>query len=33
MKATIDVSQPTVDIRDVAQAALLAEAHGHTGER
>ena len=29
----IDVSQPTVDIRDVAEAALLAEAHGRVGER
>ena len=29
----IDVSQPTVDIRDVAQAALLAEQHGRPGER
>ena len=29
----IDVSQPTVDIRDAAEAALLAEAHGRPGER
>lgn len=29
----IDVGQPTVDIRDVAQAALLAELHGRAGER
>ena len=33
LKVAVDVSQPTVDIRDVAEAALLAEAHGHTGER
>jgi dihydroflavonol-4-reductase len=33
VKAAIDVSQPTVDIRDVAEAALLAETHGKTGER
>ena len=33
LKVAVDVSQPTVDIRDVADAALLAEAHGHTGER
>ena len=33
VKVTIDVSQPTVDIRDVAQAALLAETGGHLGER
>jgi dihydroflavonol-4-reductase len=32
-KVTIDVSQPTVDIRDVAQAALLAETYGRIGER
>ncbi|MFT3965614.1 MAG: NAD-dependent epimerase/dehydratase family protein [Sphingobium sp.] len=32
-KAAIAVSQPTVDIRDVAEAALLAERHGRTGER
>ena len=29
----IDVGQPTVDIRDVAEAALLAEAHGRLGQR
>ena len=28
-----DVSQPTVDIRDAAQAALLAERYGRNGER
>lgn len=33
LKLAVDVSQPTVDIRDVAAAALLAEAHGRTGER
>ena len=33
LKVAIDVGQPTVDIRDVAEAALLAEAHGHTGSR
>jgi dihydroflavonol-4-reductase len=33
MKVTVDVSQPTVDIRDVAEAALLAETHGRLGER
>jgi len=33
LKVTIDVGQPTVDIRDVAQAALLAETHGRIGER
>ena len=33
LKLAVDVSQPTVDIRDVAQAALLAEQHGRTGER
>jgi dihydroflavonol-4-reductase len=33
MKAAIDVGQPTVDIRDVAEAALLAEANGRPGER
>ncbi len=32
-KVTVDVSQPTVDIRDVAQAALLAEVKGSFGER
>lgn len=29
----MDVSQPTVDIRDAAQAALLAEQYGRVGER
>lgn len=29
----VDVGQPTVDIRDVAEAALLAETRGRTGER
>lgn len=29
----VDVSQPTVDIRDVAEAALLAETRGRLGER
>ena len=33
VKATLDVSQPTVDIRDAAQAALLAEQYGRVGER
>jgi dihydroflavonol-4-reductase len=33
MKVVVDVAQPTVDIRDVAQAALLAETHGRLGER
>ena len=33
LKVAVDVSQPTVDIRDVAEAALLAEAHGRVGER
>lgn len=33
MKAAVDVGQPTVDIRDVAEAALLAEAKGRAGER
>jgi dihydroflavonol-4-reductase len=32
-KVAVDVSQPTVDIRDVAEAALLAEVHGRSGER
>ena len=32
-RVAIDVGQPTVDIRDVAEAALLAEAHGQIGER
>jgi dihydroflavonol-4-reductase len=33
LKVAVDVSQPTVDIRDVAEAALLAEARGKPGER
>ncbi|MDT0509772.1 NAD-dependent epimerase/dehydratase family protein [Novosphingobium sp. MMS21-SN21R] len=33
VRVAIDVSQPTVDIRDVAEAALLAEVHGRVGER
>lgn len=33
MKAAVDVGQPTVDIRDVAEAALIAEAKGRPGER
>lgn len=33
VKVTIGVSQPTVDIRDVAQAALQAETQGRIGER
>jgi dihydroflavonol-4-reductase len=33
VKVTIDVSQPTVDIRDVAEAALSAEVRGRLGER
>ncbi len=32
-RATVDVSQPTVDVRDAAQAALLAEQYGRVGER
>ncbi|GGA37193.1 NAD-dependent epimerase/dehydratase family protein [Sphingomonas psychrolutea] len=32
-KIALDVAQPTVDIRDVAQAALAAEICGRTGER
>ncbi|MCB1688743.1 MAG: NAD-dependent epimerase/dehydratase family protein [Halioglobus sp.] len=31
--STVDTGAPTVDIRDVAQAALLAETHGRVGER
>jgi dihydroflavonol-4-reductase len=31
--ATVDTGSPVVDIRDVAQAALLAETHGRAGER
>ena len=33
VRIAIDVSQPTVDIRDVAEAALLAEVNGQIGER
>jgi dihydroflavonol-4-reductase len=33
MKAALDAGAPTVDIRDVAEAALLAETRGRTGER
>ena len=33
MKVAVDVAQPTVDIRDVAAAALLAETYGTPGER
>ena len=33
VKATLDVGAPPVDIRDAAQAALLAEEHGRFGER
>lgn len=33
LNAVLDVAQPTVDIRDVAEAALLAETHGRAGER
>ena len=33
MKVAIDIAQPTVDIRDVAEAALAAETRGRTGER
>jgi dihydroflavonol-4-reductase len=33
IKACLDAGAPTVDIRDVAEAALLAEAHGRNGER
>lgn len=32
-KVAINVSQPTVDIRDVAEAALLSEARGRVGQR
>jgi dihydroflavonol-4-reductase len=31
--ATVDTAAPTVDIRDAAQAAVLAETHGRVGER
>ena len=33
VRFAIDAGAPTVDIRDVAKAALLAEKHGKTGER
>lgn len=33
IKACLDAGAPTVDIRDVAEAALLAEARGRSGER
>jgi dihydroflavonol-4-reductase len=33
LKIALDAGAPTVDIRDVAQAALLAETRGRTGER
>jgi len=33
VKYVVDVSQPTVDIRDAAAAALLAERRGRVGER
>jgi dihydroflavonol-4-reductase len=33
IKACLDAGAPTVDIRDVAEAALLAEQHGRQGER
>ena len=33
MKAALDAGAPTVDIRDVAEAALLSEQHGRLGER
>lgn len=32
-KVSLDVGQPIVDIRDVAEAALLAETYGRVGER
>src|SRR3546814_6069778 len=32
-RAALDVGAPAVDIRDVAQAAVLAEQHGRSGER
>lgn len=32
-RVTLDVRQPTVDIRDAAQSALLAERYGRDGER
>lgn len=33
VRISVDTSAPTVDIRDAAQAALLAEEHGRVGER
>lgn len=33
MRHVLDASAPTVDIRDAAEAALLAEQHGRVGER
>jgi len=33
MGVAVDSSQPTVDIRDVAESALLAEQYGRSGER
>jgi dihydroflavonol-4-reductase len=33
MKYALDAGAPTVDIRDVAEAAVLAERHGRIGER
>jgi len=33
MRHVLDTSAPTVDIRDAAEAALLAELHGRAGER
>lgn len=33
MRFALDAAAPTVDIRDVAEAALLAERHGRAGER
>ena len=33
MKFTVDAGAPTVDIRDAAQAAVLAEQYGRVGER
>lgn len=33
IKAALDAAAPTVDIRDVAQAAILAETRGRIGER
>lgn len=33
MRFTLDAGSPTVDIRDVAEAALLSETRGRVGER